>query len=250
MLNYNPNKSTYFISPPVSVMDRILFLLILGFVMSGVEHDVAAAQLFPQVAQYVQERIAEFEQIPQSRRLELEQLSSYIRQTAGQDGITRLTFVCTHNSRRSQLAQIWTSVAAAHYIIPAVETFSGGTEVTAFNDRCIEALRRCGLEITAGGADTENPRYQVEFQDGRIAELCFSKIYDSAPNPVSHFCAVMTCSQADEACPLVSGCDLRISITYEDPKIADDTAWEQDLYDERSRQIAREMLYMMSRVAE
>ena len=59
----------------------------------------------------------------------------------------------------------------------------------------------------------------------------------------------MTCSQADEACPLVMGCDLRMPIRYEDPKIADDTDQEATLYDERSRQICREMLYMMSSIS-
>jgi arsenate reductase len=65
---------------------------------------------------------------------------------------------------------------------------------------------------------------------------------------VLHYCAVMTCSQADDACPLVMGSDLRMPIRYEDPKVADDTESEAQRYDERSAQICSETLYMMSLV--
>ncbi|MBW2160612.1 MAG: hypothetical protein JRH14_11750 [Deltaproteobacteria bacterium] len=38
---------------------------------------------------------------------------------------------------------------------------------------------------------------------------CFSKTYDDPGNPAEGFVAVMTCSEADEACPVVSGAALR-----------------------------------------
>jgi arsenate reductase len=58
----------------------------------------------------------------------------------------------------------------------------------------------------------------------------------------------MTCSQPDDACPLVMGCDLRVPTQYDDPKVADDTEFEAQRYDERAAQICSEMLYMMSLV--
>jgi len=58
----------------------------------------------------------------------------------------------------------------------------------------------------------------------------------------------MTCSDADEACPVVTGASSRFSITYEDPKDHDGTPEEEDKYNERSRQIAREMFYLFSQV--
>ena len=59
----------------------------------------------------------------------------------------------------------------------------------------------------------------------------------------------MTCSEADEACPVVLGAALRIPIRYEDPKIYDGTHEESTAYDARCLQIATEMLYLFSRVS-
>ena len=59
----------------------------------------------------------------------------------------------------------------------------------------------------------------------------------------------MTCSDADEACPVVLGMKKRVSLTYEDPKIADGTPDEELVYDKRCQQIAIEMFYMMGFVS-
>jgi arsenate reductase len=160
----------------------------------------------------------------------------------------KLTFICTHNSRRSHLSQIWAQVAAEYYGLVGVETFSGGTEATAFNPRAVAAMQRCGLKIIADDPAATNPRYSVYTSDSATPQVCFSKAYGDPPNPSKGYCAVMTCSQADNACPLVMGCHLRIPIRYEDPKVADDTGFEAQRYDERSAQICREMLYIMSLV--
>ncbi|MCK4776283.1 MAG: protein-tyrosine-phosphatase, partial [Candidatus Krumholzibacteria bacterium] len=62
------------------------------------------------------------------------------------------------------------------------------------------------------------------------------------------FCAVMTCSQADKNCPVVVGASMRVAIPYDDPKAFDGTDQEAANYDERCRQISREMLYLFSAV--
>jgi len=218
------------------------------------ETEGLAGELHPQVGSYVAERIAEFDQIEAERRGELEALAGYVRDRMKADKPVNLTFVCTHNSRRSHLAQLWTAVAAVRYGVAGIHTFSGGTEATAMNPRTVDALRRTGMTITTDDtapllAADFNPRYRVSFGPKQTDETCFSKIYDQAPNPASEFAAVMTCSHADENCPVVRGCDFRIAVRYEDPKVADGTPEEAAAYDERSRQIAREMLYMMSHVA-
>lgn len=203
--------------------------------------------LYPALQAYIADRRKEFDIIPQDRKEELGQVADYIRGRMGKSEPARLTFICTHNSRRSHLSQIWAKIAAEIYGLDRVETFSGGTEATAFNPRAVSALQRCGLKIE-GDESISNPRYRVFHSDDRPAQQCFSKIYDQPPNPTSDFCAVMTCSQADDACPIISGCDLRAPIRYADPKAADDTPAEAAAYDERSRQICREMLFMMSLV--
>ena len=109
-------------------------------------------------------------------------------------------------------------------------------------------MQRCGLKIVADDPATTNPRYSVYTSDAATPQVCFSKAYGDPPNPSQGYCAVMTCSQADDACPLVMGCDLRMPIRYEDPKVADDTEFEAQRYDERSAQICSEMLYMLALV--
>lgn len=204
--------------------------------------------IFPNVAEFVVDRIAEFAEIPQERKQLLTQLATYVRQQLHEGGPARMTFICTHNSRRSHLSQIWAKVAADHYRLGPVDTFSGGTEATAFNPRAVESLRRCGLRIDVEDPKADNPRYLVRFSENAGEMVCFSKVFNESPNPTRDYCAVMTCDQADEACPVVSGCELRVPVCYQDPKLADGTPNEAEVYDERSRQIAREMLFMMSQV--
>ena len=197
---------------------------------------------------YVDLRIAEFSQIPEERKEQLRELSGYVRGKIQQGQIARLTFICTHNSRRSHFAQIWAKAAAVHYGLDRVDTFSGGTEATAMNPRSVAALRRAGFEITSDSTAKENPRYLVHYSPSQSPEECFSKVYHSPPNPITDYCAVMTCSEADDACPTVHGADHRIAIPYVDPKVSDNTPLEAETYDERCSQIAREMLFVMSEV--
>ena len=88
----------------------------------------------------------------------------------------------------------------------------------------------------------------MTFSESEPALICYSKVFNQAPNPASDYCAIMTCSHADQNCPVAIGCDLRLAIRYEDPKVSDDTPQESATYDERCAQIAREMLYAMSMV--
>jgi len=203
---------------------------------------------YPELFSYLQARLAEFEWIPTERKHDLGVVAKYIVDRRSPSVPAELIFVCTHNSRRSHLSQIWAQVASDYYHLSGVATHSGGTEATAFNPRAVATLRRCGFEITAADPDTSNPRYEVRHREDAVPQLCFSKVYSDAPNPTSDYCAVMTCAQADEACPLVMGCELRMPIRYNDPKVADDTDREATAYDERSRQICREMLFLMSQV--
>ena len=145
------------------------------------------------------------------------------------------------------MGQLWAVAAAAHFGIDGVRTYSGGTEATAFNPRAVAAMRRAGFVIESPGGD--NPRYRVTFdEDGPVME-CFSKAYDDPVNPATGFAAIMTCSDADEACPVIHGASLRAPIRYEDPKAADETPDEALAYDARCLQIATEMLYLFTRAA-
>lgn len=204
---------------------------------------------YPRLQQYLEQCESQQNTIPHQRRDQLKSVAEYVRKKLDGGQTAKLTFICTHNSRRSHLSQIWAHVAAEYYRLRGIETYSGGTEGTAFNPRAVAAIERAGLKVEADDLNASNPRYQVFSSDVTPPQICFSKEFDAEPNPTKDYCAVMTCSQADEACPVVIGCDLRAPIRYEDPKVADDTPMESERYDERSRQICTEMLYMMSLVA-
>jgi arsenate reductase (thioredoxin) len=201
-----------------------------------------------ELAEFVKERVAEVRDIPPARRETLAKLADYIRSQRETDKPIRLTFVCTHNSRRSQMAQVWAVLAAAHYGVDGFMGYSGGTEQTAFNPRAVAALKRAGVNIEPrlAVADGENVRYAVAVQDQEKPLVCFSKVYNQPPNPESDFAAVMTCSEADKNCPSIPGADIRIALPYDDPKTSDGTPREAQAYDDRCRQIAREMFYLFS----
>lgn len=212
------------------------------------ENQDAAAAFYPQLKRYLSDATTRFGLIPSDRKAELAKVAHYIRERLARSEPAKLTFICTHNSRRSHLSQIWAQVAAEFYGLERIETYSGGTEATAFNPRAVAAMQRSGLKVVADDPAVANPRYSVTASDSSTPQVCFSKAYGDPPNPSHGYCAVMTCSQADDACPLVMGCDLRMPIRYEDPKAADDTEFEALRYDERCAQICAEMLYMMSLV--
>lgn len=189
------------------------------------------------------------EAIAPERRALLDQIASYVSSKGRAGEEPRLTFICTHNSRRSQMGQLWAAAAAAHFGVDGVKTFSGGTEVTAFNPRAVAAMRRAGFAFEEGAGADANPHYLVRFSDDAPPLECFSKVYDDPFNPLEGFAALMTCGEADEACPVVYGAVARVALRYFDPKAADDTPREAGAYDERSDQIATEMLYAFSKVA-
>lgn len=201
--------------------------------------------MYPELKRYVDAVLPECESIPDARKALLAEVAAFVSERRAV-GTAELVFVCTHNSRRSQMAQLWAAAAAAHFGVQDVEAFSGGTEVTAFNPRAIAAIERAGFAVLNPGG--ENPHYLVSFEDRGRALVCFSKTYDDAHNPSDGFAAIMTCSDADEACPVVLGAAFRAPVRYDDPKVADGTPDEASAYDERCRQIATEMLYLFSRV--
>ena len=195
---------------------------------------------------YIQTALARLPDLESKRIQQLEPLSRYIFNKISQGEAADLNFICTHNSRRSHLGQIWLQMAATYYDIALVVAYSGGTEETAFNPRAVAALQRAGFAVEAGTG--ENPRYKISSSLGNLHLVSFSKKYDHVENPKKEFCAVMTCSEADEACPVIFGANLRIKLLYEDPKSADGTDHERTAYDARCFQIATEMFYVMKQV--
>jgi arsenate reductase (thioredoxin) len=188
-----------------------------------------------------------FDQIPDERKETLLELTRFVHEKKNAGGPVYLNFICTHNSRRSHLAQLWAQAAAHYYGIKNVFCFSGGTEATAFNPRAVKAMQNAGFSIKVT-RDGDNPIYEVRFDNDAPPIVVFSKKYDDPFNHNKDFAAIMTCSHADENCPLVLGASRRIALTYDDPKEFDGTPQEVAKYAERVHQIGREILYAFSQV--
>ena len=201
--------------------------------------------MIPKIQTFIASAIAEFDTISYERKVVLTQLSHFVQTKVNAKEKTELIYICTHNSRRSHFGQIWAKVAAYHYGITNIETYSGGTEVTAFNPNAIAAVRRAGFELSQTGSES-NPHYHVVFDEKGNEAECFSKRYDDENNPKNGFGAVMTCNDADDKCPYIAGATARIATPYVDPKIADNTPEQETTYDVRSKQIATECLYVFS----
>lgn len=201
--------------------------------------------LFAEIKNTIQK--LDFDSIAFERKNLLQPLINYIQNKVIDRLEIRLNFICTHNSRRSHLSQIWAQTAASHFNIRNVFCYSGGTEATALFPMVAITLSQMGFKIEPLSSEN-NPIYAIKFADNEPPVIGFSKVYDSEFNPKSEFAAIMTCSQADVGCPFIAGAEQRIPIAFEDPKMFDNTPEQAQKYLERSLQIATEMFYVFSQI--
>lgn len=173
------------------------------------------------------------------RQKALNAIAGYIQRCRVENRPARLNFICTHNSRRSHFGQVMAQVLAAHLGLK-IETFSGGTEATAFHPNAVKTLRGLGVDIEKSDGSA-NPHYRII--TGNIETETFSKVYSENPNPKQDFAAVMVCSSADAGCPFVAGAEVRISLPFEDPKISDGTPGEEAIYRNRALEIGTEIAW-------
>ncbi|MDF4203285.1 protein-tyrosine-phosphatase [Maribacter sp. SA7] len=185
--------------------------------------------------------------ITKDRKEVLQPLIDFIQQKKAANSAIRINFICTHNSRRSHLSQVWAQTMATYFNINNVFCYSGGTEATALFPMVKETLKNQGFQIQKL-SDTSNPVYAIKFSENEHPVIGFSKSYEDSFNPTSQFAAVMTCSQADSGCPFIAGAEKRVPITFEDPKAFDNTPQQAEKYAERSIQIATELCYVFSQI--
>jgi arsenate reductase (thioredoxin) len=199
----------------------------------------------PNILSIIQNFIAE--NIPSERKEVLSLLTDYIRDKQSKGETIRLNFICTHNSRRSHLSQIWAQTMAYHFGMKDIFCYSGGTEATAMFPKVAETLAKQGFDIIQL-SKAPNPVYAVKYASNEHPVICFSKEYSHAFNPSRSYGAVVTCNSADEACPVVFGADARFPVKYDDPKAFDNTDIMDAKYAERSLQIGEEMWFAFSQV--
>jgi arsenate reductase (thioredoxin) len=177
----------------------------------------------------------------------LQNLIDYIQKKTNNKEQIRLNFICTHNSRRSHLSQIWAQTMAYHFGIENIHCYSGGTEATAMFPKIAETLQNQGFKILKL-SETNNPIYAIKYSENESPIICFSKEYNHEFNPKANFGAIMTCNNADEGCPIVLGAEARLPIKYNDPKMFGGTDLQNVKYAERSLEIAQEMFYVFGKL--
>ncbi|MRI01698.1 protein-tyrosine-phosphatase [Kriegella sp. EG-1] len=185
--------------------------------------------------------------ISDERKKVLQPLSEYIQGKVSKNKEIRINFICTHNSRRSHLSQVWAQTLAKYFSVKNVTCYSGGTEATALFPMVAQTLEKSGFQINKISED-KNPIYSIKYAENEHPIIGFSKKLDDEFNPKSEFAAIMTCSQADGGCPFIAGAEKRIPITFEDPKAFDNTPHQAEKYNERSMQIATELFYIFSQI--
>ena len=201
--------------------------------------------LFPEIEKLITS--LDFESISDERKTTLQPLIDFIQIKSNNNQDIRLNLICTHNSRRSHLSQVWAQTAAAHFDVKNVFCYSGGTEATAMFPMAAQTLSKQGFQIKTI-AEGGNPVYAIKYAENEHPVIGFSKTYDDSFNPQSEFAAILTCSSADNGCPFIAGAEKRIPITYEDPKAFDNTPQQAEKYEERSIQIATELFYVFSQI--
>ncbi|NHN27901.1 protein-tyrosine-phosphatase [Flavobacterium jejuense] len=185
--------------------------------------------------------------VSEERKELLQPFVDYIQKRVDAKQSINLNFICTHNSRRSHLSQIWAQTMAFYYDIKHVTTYSGGTEATAVFFKVIDTLKVQGFEIQKL-SEGNNPVLAIKYDENELPIVGFSKTFDNSFNPKSNFAAIMTCSSADEGCPFIAGAERRFPIRYNDPKEYDGTALMDEKYLESSEVIASEMAYVFSKI--
>jgi arsenate reductase len=181
------------------------------------------------------------------RKEELKPLIDFIQEKVLKNKNVNLNLICTHNSRRSHLSQVWAQTAAHYFNVKNVYCYSGGTEATALFPMAAKTLETAGFQIVKLSEES-NPVYSIKYAKNEHPIIGFSKTYDNQFNPKSEFAAIMTCNNADVRCPYIPGAEKRIPVKYDDPKAFDNTPQQEEKYEERSNQIALEMLYVFSQI--
>lgn len=190
--------------------------------------------------EYIQNVHVGLENISVERKKTLLKVSNYILTNYQKNKKSNLMFVCTHNSRRSQLAQVWAYVGYKYYKVKNINVYSGGTKITVFNLCAINALKRSGLKVKKVKDD-----FLIRTSEKDSGLKCYSKKYNSKRNIKKNFIAIMTCSYVNETCPIVEGSNCKVFLPYIDPKTSDGTEDESRIYDRTCLNIAQEMFFII-----
>src|SRR3712207_2605484 len=106
---------------------------------------------------------------------------------------TKVLFLCTHNSARSQMAE----GLLRHLAGDRFEVASAGTEATRVRPLAIEAMAELGVDVSR--------------QESKTLERYLDEPFDYV---------VTVCDDANEACPVFPGARKRLHWSFRDPSRA------------------------------
>ena len=179
-----------------------------------------------------------------TRRPALRSCAAAIARQLDARGEVSVVAVCTHNSRRSQLAEVWLAVASAAAGLGGVSVCSGGSDPVAVAPGAIAVLRERGFRVEADTADA-NPRLRVRGH-GIERELYAKPLGEAVAGvPLRGGVALMVCAAADAACPPVPQVGYRARLPFADPRHADGTPGEAAAYRAASDRIEAEMRWLV-----
>src|SRR5918998_2745733 len=112
---------------------------------------------------------------------------------------TKVLFLCTHNSARSQMAE----GLLRHLAGDRFEVMSAGTEATHVRPLAVRAMDEVGIDISG--------------QESKTLDRYIGEPFDYV---------VTVCDEANEACPVFPGAKRRLHWSFEDPSQA--TGSEQE----------------------
>ncbi len=122
---------------------------------------------------------------------------------------TKILFLCTGNSCRSQMAEGW-----AHHLKSAVlEPYSAGIETHGLNPNAVKVMAEAGVDITSQTSTT-------------VKDL----------EPVAFDVVVTVCGHAHESCPVFPAATRVVHVGFDDPpRLAKDAKSEEEALDHYRR---------------
>ena len=185
--------------------------------------------------------------INNERKALLKSIADFMIEELSDRDKLNINFICTHNSRRSQISQVWAFYAAEYFDLP-INAFSGGTETTAFHRNTVKTLQNVGFNFNVENFSHQNPKYSIGFKGSDKTILGFSKKYDDEANEYPYI-AITTCGHADENCPFIADALKRFHLPFVDPKSSDNTPLQKEKYLATNQEIAAEIFLNFKEVS-
>lgn len=224
-------------------------LTILLFFITFYSHgqETSFHKLYPILNEYVRDFPKEFRKIPEDRRYRLNEIAYYLEEQEVSNAPWQLIFISTNQTSVSQMAQVWSKVAAYYFGFPKFQSFSGGINPLEISMNSIVTMEKAGFIVyksDIGGIDV----YRVKYSYNLKPIVAFPKKIRHLKNPGDNFMAVLVDENADINITKIKGTYNRLLLNYNDPVGYEGSDLEDQIYEESCRKVAVEMFYVFSQL--